>query len=118
MRKEKYTVPEPCVFFRGEYMNPKDAKVGVMTHALHYGTGTFAGTNANRDEEKQRFCLFRVKDHYRRQLGACEMLHIRIPYNETEMADITFESVRRTNFRQTVYCSRLQIVRIHRRQAP
>ncbi len=97
-------MPEPCAYFRGQFMHPRDARIGIMTHAFHYGTGTFAGINANWDEEKQRFCLFRIKDHYRRQLGSCKMLNIHLPINEDEMADITVEAVRRTNFRQTVYC--------------
>mgnify|MGYP001055938464 CR=1 FL=1 len=59
-------MPEPCAYFRGEYMNPKDAKIGIMTHAFHYGTGTFGGINATWDAENERFCLFRMLDHYRR----------------------------------------------------
>lgn len=97
-------MPEPCAYFRGEYMNPKDARIGIMTHAFHYGTATFGGINATWDEEKQRFCLFRLKDHYCRQLSACKMLHIQLPYSADDMANITVEAVRRTGFRQNVYC--------------
>ncbi len=97
-------MPEPCAYFRGEYMNPKDARIGIMTHAFHYGTATFGGINATWDEENQRFCLFRLKDHYCRQLLACKMLHIQLPYTADEMAHITVEAVRRTGFRQNVYC--------------
>lgn len=97
-------MPEPCAYFRGEYMNPKDAKIGIMTHAFHYGTATFGGINATWDEDLQHFCLFRLKDHYRRQLTACKMLHMRLPYNEDDMSAITVEAVRRTGFRQNVYC--------------
>ena len=96
-------MPEPCAYFRGEYMNPKDAKIGIMTHAFHYGTATFGGLNATWDEEKEQFCIFRILDHYRRQLNACKMLHIKLPYTEHEMAAITVEAVRRTGFRQNVY---------------
>jgi len=97
-------MPEPCAYFRGQFMHPKDARVGIMTHALHYGTGTFAGINATWDEEAGRFCLFRLLDHYRRQLGACKMLKMQLPHTPEEMAAITVEAVRRTGFRQNVYC--------------
>jgi len=97
-------MPEACAYFRGEYVNPRDAKIGIMTHAFHYGTGTFGGINATWDEENERFCLFRMLDHYRRQLVACKMLHIHLPYSEDDMAAITAEAVRRTGFRQNVYC--------------
>ncbi|HHE41580.1 MAG TPA: branched-chain amino acid transaminase [Dehalococcoidia bacterium] len=95
---------EPYAFFRGEYMPLKDAKIGILTQALHYGTATFGGIRANWDEEKEQFCLFRVKDHYRRQLNACKILNISLPWNEQQMADITVETVRRSGFRQNVYC--------------
>ncbi len=97
-------MPEPVAFFRGHYMNPKDARIGVMTHAFHYGTATFGGINATWDEEKQRFCLFRVREHYCRQLAACKMLHMQLPYTADDMVNITLEAVRRTGFRQNVYC--------------
>lgn len=95
---------EPYAFFRGEYMPLKDAKIGILTQALHYGTATFGGVRANWDEENQQFCLFRVKDHYRRQLNACKILNINLPYNEQDMADITVEAVKRSGFKQNVYC--------------
>ncbi len=97
-------MPEPCAYFRGEYMNPKDARIGIMTHAFHYGTATFGGINATWDDEQQQFCLFRIKEHYCRQLNACKMLQIRLPYTADDMTNITVEAVRRTGFRQNVYC--------------
>ncbi len=97
-------MPEPCAYFRGEFMHPRDAKVGIMTHALHYGTGTFGGINATWDDEKEQFCLFRIMDHYRRQLDACRILRMQLRYTATQMADITVEAVRRTGYRQNVYC--------------
>jgi len=84
-------------------MNPEDAKIGIMTHAFHYGTATFGGLNATWDEEKEQFCIFRIQDHYRRQLAACKMLRIKLPYSADDMAAITVEAVRRTGFRQNVY---------------
>ncbi len=95
---------EPYAFFKGEYIPAKDANISILTQALHYGTAAFGGIKANWDEEKQQFCLFRMKDHYFRQLNACKMLNIHLPYDEQDMADITVEAVRRTGFRQTVYC--------------
>jgi branched-chain amino acid aminotransferase len=97
-------MPQPCAYFRGEFMHPKDARIGIMTHALHYGTGTFAGINATWDEEEQRFCLFRIQDHYRRQLTACKMLRMELPHTVEQMAQITMEAVRRTGYRENVYC--------------
>jgi len=82
----------------------KDAKIGILTQALHYGTATFGGIRANWDEEKQQFCVFRIMDHYHRQLNACKILNINLPYDERKMADITIETIKRAGFKQNVYC--------------
>jgi len=97
-------MPEPIAFFRGEYVPAKDANVSILTTSLHYGTSAFGGIKANWDEERQQFCLFRTLEHYRRQLNACKMLHMQLPYSAQDMADITVEAVRRTGYRETVYC--------------
>jgi len=95
---------EPYAFFKGEYMPLKDAKIGILTQALHYGTACFGGIRANWDAEKEQFCIFRMKDHYRRQLDACKILNISLPWDEHQLADFTFETVRRAGFRENVYC--------------
>jgi branched-chain amino acid aminotransferase len=95
---------EPYAFFKGQYMPLKDAKIGILTQALHYGTACFGGIRANWDAEKQQFCIFRMKDHYRRQLDACKILNITLPYDEHDMAEFTVETIRRAGFRENVYC--------------
>jgi branched-chain amino acid aminotransferase len=82
----------------------KDAKIGILTQALHYGTACFGGIRANWDAEKQQFCIFRMKDHYRRQLDACKILNISLPYDENDMAEFTVETIRRAGFKENVYC--------------
>ncbi len=95
---------EPYAFFQGEYMPLKDAKIGILTQALHYGTACFGGIRANWDGESEQFCIFRLKDHYRRQLDACKILNICLPYDEHDMAEFTVETLRRTGFRENLYC--------------
>ncbi len=95
---------EPYAFFKGQYMPLKDAKIGILTQALHYGTACFGGIRANWDAEKEQFCLFRLKDHYRRQLDACKILNIELPYDEHDLADFTVETLKRTGFRENLYC--------------
>jgi len=45
-----------------------------------------------------------MKDHYRRQLDACKILNICLPYDENDMAEFTVETVRRAGFKENVYC--------------
>ena len=46
------TGEELLAFFRGEYVPLGDARVSVMTHALHYATAVFEGIRGNWNEEK------------------------------------------------------------------
>ncbi len=110
---------EPYAFFKGQYMPLKDAKIGILTQALHYGTATFGGIRANWDEENRAFCLFRVMDHYHRQLNACKILNISLPYDEKKMADITVEVVKRSRIQgeRVLQAPGLQVIRGHRREA-
>ena len=41
-------------FMNGEFMPLDQAKVGVMTHALHYGTSVFEGIRGNWNEEQEK----------------------------------------------------------------
>jgi branched-chain amino acid aminotransferase len=101
---EEHNDMEPYAFFEDKFMPLKDAKIGILTQALHYGTACFGGIRGFWDEEKQHFCIFRVKDHYRRQLDACKILNINLPYDVDRMAEVTVEAVRLSGFKENVYC--------------
>ena len=51
--------PTPLAYFRGEFMPASEAKVGVMTHALHYGTAAFEGIRCNWNEDEEKLLIFR-----------------------------------------------------------
>ena len=45
------------VFLNGEFIPADQARVGVMTHALSYGTGCFEGIRAYWNESNKPFCV-------------------------------------------------------------
>ena len=69
----------PYAFLRGEYVPLSEAKVNIMTHALHYGTGVFEGIRGNWNAKKQTIYIFRLREHYERLLRGCRMLMINLP---------------------------------------
>ena len=93
----------PYAFFRGDYVPLADAKVSIMTHALHYGTGVFEGIRGNWNSDKGSIYIFRVREHYERLLRGCRMLMMDIPYSLDELCDITVELVERSGFDQDIY---------------
>ena len=56
----------PFAFFKGQFVPLADAKVGIMTHALNYGTAVFEGIRGNWNEDDGQIYLFRVREHYER----------------------------------------------------
>ncbi len=90
-------------FFKGKVVPISEAKVSVMTHALHYGTGVFEGIRGNWNEEKGAIFIFRLREHYERLLRGCRILMLDIPYTAAELCDITVDLVERNEHREDIY---------------
>lgn len=90
-------------FLCNQFMPLADAKIGVLTQSLHYGTGCFDGIRGNWDSEKSRFCLFRLKDHYKRMLESCRILKISLPYSIDDLCRLTVELLAKSGYREDVY---------------
>ena len=93
----------PYAFMRGEYIPLSDAKVSIMTHALHYGTGVFEGIRGNWNAEKQAIYIFRLREHYERLLRGCRLMMINLPYSVEELCQITVELVERCGYSEDIY---------------
>jgi branched-chain amino acid aminotransferase len=91
------------VYFDGRYTPMRDARVGILTHALHYGTGVFEGLRAYWAETQQELFVFRANEHYKRWIQNCNILRIHIPLSPEKLTAITLEILRRNAFRTDVY---------------
>ncbi len=80
-----------------------EAKIGVMTHSLHYGTALFEGIRGNWNSEQKQLYLFRLKEHYQRLLNGCRLLNIDLPYTTDELCRITVELVEKCRFQEDIY---------------
>ena len=90
-------------FFRGEVVPLEDARVSVMTHALHYGTAVFEGIRGNWNGEHETTYIFRLREHYERLIQGCRILMLDIPYSVDDLCNITVELVERNGNRSDVY---------------
>jgi branched-chain amino acid aminotransferase len=93
----------PYAFLRGQFMPLAEAKVSIMTHALHYGTAAFEGIRGNWNNEKQQVYLFRAQEHYQRLLNSCRIMKIDLPYSVDELCRLTAELVQKSRYREDVY---------------
>ena len=85
------------IWMNGELVPWEDAKVHVLTHALHYGTGVFEGVRAY--ETPKGTAIFRHADHIDRLWKSAEMYCMEIPYSKEEIRQATHETIARNGLR-------------------
>lgn len=73
------------IWMDGDLIPWKEAKVHVLTHALHYGTGVFEGIRAY-DTDKGP-AVFRLEEHMERFLNSCKIIHLPIEYTKDELME-------------------------------
>ena len=96
-------MPEALAFFRGQVVPISEAKVSILTHALHYGTTVFEGVRGNWNEEKGQTFIFRLMEHYERLLRGCRIMMVEIPYTANELCRITVDLVRSCGYTEDIY---------------
>lgn len=80
------------IWANGKLINWEDAKVHVLTHGLHYGTGVFEGIRSY--ETRLGPAIFRLKDHMRRLDQSARILGMKLPYSADELCSAAKELVR------------------------
>jgi branched-chain amino acid aminotransferase len=93
----------PYAFFNNEFVPLSEAKVGIMTHALHYGTACFEGIRGNWNQEEEQIYIFRTEEHYQRLHRSCQILKIELPYTVDKLCQLTVELVERNGYREDIY---------------
>jgi len=62
-----------------------EARVGFLTHALHYGTAVFAGLRGYWNEDEEELFVFRPLDHFRRFLQSARLLRMELDFTEASL---------------------------------
>jgi branched-chain amino acid aminotransferase len=75
------------IWMNGKQISHEDAKVHVLTHALHYGYGVFEGIRAY--ETPRGSAIFRLTDHINRFFESAKILMLEIPYSPSELIEAT-----------------------------
>jgi branched-chain amino acid aminotransferase len=97
------TGSQQYAFFQGKIVPYEEAKVGVLTHALNYGTGVFEGIRAYWNSDQEDLFLLLAREHYTRFLRNTRMVFIDVPYTVDELVNYTAELCRMQGYREDVY---------------
>ncbi len=81
------------IWHNGEFVPWEDAKVHVLSHGLHYGTGVFEGIRCYETERGP--AIFRHREHLTRLEKSAELYYFELPYSGEELRRATHELIRR-----------------------
>jgi branched-chain amino acid aminotransferase len=81
-----------AIWMNGELVPYEDAKVHVLTHALHYGTSVFEGVRAYAMPDGGT-AVFRHQDHIDRLFRSAGLYHMEIPFTKDQIRSATFETI-------------------------
>ena len=70
------------IWMDGEFVNWRDAKVHILTHALHYGSSVFEGERCYGGK------IFKSREHSQRLIESGNLMDIPIPYSVDEIESI------------------------------
>jgi branched-chain amino acid aminotransferase len=85
------------IWLNGEFVAWEDAKVHVLTHAMHYGTGVFEGIRAY--ETERGTAVFRHQDHLDRLENSAKLYYMDLPFSKEQVRDATHELIARSGFK-------------------
>ena len=85
------------IWANGELVPWEDAKVHVLTHGLHYGTGVFEGIRAYDTEIGT--AVFRHREHLERLHKSAGLYYMEIPYSVDELREATHELIAQNGLR-------------------
>lgn len=79
------------IWFDGEMVPWREAKVHVLTHSLHYGMGAFEGMRAYQTADGT--AIFRLKEHVDRLYGSAHILQMDMPFPREQVQQACCDAV-------------------------
>lgn len=85
------------IWLNGTFVPAEDAKVHVMTHTLHYGSGVFEGVRAY--ETERGTAIFRLHAHTDRLFRSAKILGMKIPFTKEEILQAQIDTVKKNKLK-------------------
>ena len=86
------------IWMNGELVDWDDAKVHVLSHALHYGSGVFEGIRCYSTPDGP--AVFRLPEHVDRLFDSAKICQIRMPLSRDEVTNAILETVRANGLKE------------------
>ncbi len=86
------------IWMNGKLVPFKDAKVHVLTHALHYSTAVFEGIRCYNTPRGSM--IFRLPEHVNRLFKSAKMYSMKIPYSKNKISDGIIQTVKASRLKE------------------
>ena len=90
-------------YLDGKIVSYGEARFGLLTHALNYGTGLFAGVRAYWNEGERQLLVFRPEDHFRRFRDSARLLRMDLTLSVAELTQGVIDLLRAEGFEEDTY---------------
>jgi branched-chain amino acid aminotransferase len=80
------------IWMDGDLVDWDDARIHILSHTLHYGSGVFEGIRAYATDTGP--AVFRLTDHIRRLFNSAKIFMIDVPFTPEEIIEATKTTVR------------------------
>jgi branched-chain amino acid aminotransferase len=90
-------------FFKDGIVPYAEAKVGLLTHALNYGTGVFGGIRGYWNSDEGKVMVFRLTDHVRRLHESSRLLRMTLALSEEVTAQAVLDLLRAEGLKEDCY---------------
>jgi branched-chain amino acid aminotransferase len=90
-------------FFKDKIVPYSEAKVGVLTHGLNYGTGIFGGIRGYWNDEEKNVFIFRPLDHFQRFLESTRLLRMEFNFTREELVKTLVELIKKEGYHEDCY---------------
>jgi branched-chain amino acid aminotransferase len=85
------------IWMNGRLVDFADAKIHILTHALHYASGIFEGIRCY-DTQDLGPAIFRLDEHIRRLYDSCRIYRMEVPITAEEFKRACIETVQANDF--------------------
>src|SRR5574341_660103 len=90
-------------YFKDKIIPYSEAKIGVLTHALNYGTAAFGGMRGYWNSDEEQLYLFRPIDHFKRFLNSARLMAMELNHTPESLTQVTLDLLRADGYHRDIY---------------
>jgi len=86
------------IWFNGEMVNWKEAKIHALSHVVHYGSSVFEGIRCYNNENGS--AVFRLEEHIERLFDSGRIYRMEIPFTKEEICEAVLDTIKTNKLKE------------------